>query len=249
MLFALTLFVGLSTFVGAFSCSDENAAKSYTPLTEDQKAKQALDDEDFPLAIELYKALIEKYPDEYQRYPLLATAYAASAGVSVLSILKGSLGGGGGEEEDKEESENSSDSGLFAQLDSSVPSDPSDDELDDIQLAVETLQAVPEDLRSRDGGLAYSASAALLLDIYLAASSTMNLNKFTEVGEDGQLDRDKLEEMSPEDVDRILTNLESIAEAQGSEMSETVAKTLAKIEEQEGETTKERLINYIIANQ
>jgi hypothetical protein len=228
------------------SCSDKNAATSYTDLTDDEKARQALNDEDFPKAIELYKALVEKYPEDYERYPLLATAYAANAGVSVLSILKGSLGGG---EEEEEEEEDEGGGSVFDSLDSTVPTDPSDDALSDIQLAVDTLQEVPEERLGEDGGYAYSASSALLLDIYLAASSTMHLNKFREVGADGQIDQDKLEEMSDEEVDVILGNLQAIADAEGSDLAGSVEETLEAIDAQEGETSRERLINYIISKQ
>jgi hypothetical protein len=76
----------------------------------------------------------------------------------------------------------------------------------------------------------------------------MALNKFVAKTDAGELDVDQLQEMSDEDVDRILGNLEEISDRGDEQLGESVEEVLKKVDEQEGDSRRERLINYIIAN-
>jgi hypothetical protein len=233
----ITLFVICFGFF--VSCGTTNQAEKYTTDTDDEAARKALDAKDYEKAIELLEGLIEKDPTGYQRYPLLATAHAGLAKVDVFSVLKGQISGDSG-----------GDGGgtIFDQMAKLVPDKPSDAQFENIDAAIEWLELMPESHRSPNGTYSYAPSSAFLLNVYSAISSTMALNKFVAKTDSGELDVDQLEEMSDEDVERILGNLEGISDRGDEQLGESVEEVLKKVDEQEGDSRRERLINYIIAN-
>lgn len=225
------------------TCSTKNAATSYTADTAEEKARKALDGEDYPTAIEEYEKIVEADPSRYNLYPLLAAAYAGAAGIDLVNIVKAQFGNGseGG-------------GNLFDQLGNYVPSEPSDAQLESIRAAVNVLKSMPEAERDpSQNSNDYASAAAFQLTLYLAVSSAMNINKFVVRTDSGALDPEKLESMTDADVEAILGNLEDIVLTQtggqtNEALSQQVDSTLAAINNQPGSTQKEKLISYLNQN-
>lgn len=223
------------------TCSTKNAATSYTTDTAEEKARKALDSEDYSTAIEEYEKIVEADATRYDLYPLLAAAHAGAAGIDLVNIVKAQFGSesGGGN--------------LFDQLGNYVPSEPTDDQLTSIRAAVNILKSMPEVERDPGSDKDYASAAAFQLTLYLAVSSAMNINKFVVRTDTGTMDPEKLENMTDEDVEAILGNLEDIVLTQtggqaNEALSQQVDNTLAAINNQPGATQKEKLISYLNQN-
>jgi tetratricopeptide (TPR) repeat protein len=218
-----------------FGCDTASKAKPYAALTQEEKAREALDAQDYETAIELFQELVEGEPEEYERYRYLAAAYAASAGFDIIEVAKGDMGGGSGS--------------LLDTLGSFLPADPTPEQLERMELAKDTLLAIPAELRSKDNTeVAYSSGAAVQLEFYQSAYTIMYINRFAQVTPEGQLDPARLESMSDEDVTNILSNFSQVAAAGGEGVPAAAQNVLSQIDQQEGATQREKLINYLNAS-
>lgn len=232
-----SLLSALSVCSVVHGCSTDNKAASYTDETDEEKAKKALDAKDFPKAIELYKALFVAEPERYDLMPFLSVAYAGNAGVDIINLMK--------QQFDAASSGGNSD--MFSMLGSFLPTDPTDDQLADIQLAIDTLEAMPEEHRTA-GTYDYSEAAATQLSLFLAASSVMLINKVSGLGT-GTLDPDRLANMTDAEADAIFATLGDVVAngktPSGEAIGGAAQSTLDAIEAQEGATTREKITNYL----
>lgn len=221
------------------ACSTKNAATPYSKDTPEEAARRALDNEDYAAAIEGYGKIVEDAPTRYDLYPLLAAALGGAAGLDIVNIVKAQFAGA------------SSGQGLFAQLGSYIPAEPTEAQLQAIRDAVDVLQSMPESERDpAQSSNDYASAAAFQLTLYLAVSSTMNINRFVSYTESGSLDPAKLEMMTDADVEAILGNLEDIAAAHTGGVNNEALRaktdiTIAEINAQPGDTQKEKLISYL----
>jgi tetratricopeptide (TPR) repeat protein len=214
-------------------CGTQNQATSYVSLTQDEKAREALDAQDYEKAIELYEELIAAEPEKYERYRYLAAAYASAAGFDIISVAKSDVGGSGS---------------LLDAMGSFLPADPSVEQLTNMGLAKDTLLRIPAELRSKDNTeVAYASGAAVQLEFYQSAYSIMYINRFAQATPTGELDPARLDSMSDADVSNILDNFAQVAAQGGEGVPAAAQKVLTEIDEQEGATQKEKLINYLKA--
>lgn len=214
-------------------CGTATKAGPYGNLTADEKARQALDDEDYPKAIELYTQLIQDDPESYERYRFLAAAYAAEAGFDIIEVAKGSGSLGGS-------------SSLLDSLGSFLPKDPTIEQLESMRLSKDTLLSIPAEYRSKDNTeVAYASGAAVQLEFYQSAYAIMYLNRFSSSTSAGGLDQDKLQTMTDADVDNILNNLTQVAASGGTGVPAAAQAVLSKVDQQDGTSNKDKLINYL----
>lgn len=241
---ALALILGAFIACGSgnlFDCDNPSAVTPCSEKSPDEKARLALDRGDYDTAISILLELIEQEPEEYQRYTLLAAAYAARSGFLILDVLKSSFTGGN--------------TNAFDAVSSFVPSVDVVGELryadvvSDMGQAVASLKAIPEALRDKTSGEKYSKSADLQLSLYQSAYSVMYLNQFIRLGTDGKPDPEKLKSMSPEDALIVLENLRAAGALQGDggnpELAGKIDSTLTAIDSAPGETSRDRLVNYV----
>ncbi len=225
----------LVLLLAAFGCDTASKAKPYASLTKDEEAREALDALDYDTAIEIYNELIEAEPEEYERYRYLAAAYAASAGFDIIEVAKGDIGGSSGS--------------LLDALGSFLPADPTPEQLVNMALAKDTLLSIPTEYRSKDNTeVAYASGAAAQLEFYQSAYSIMYINRFAQVTPEGNLDPARLETMTDEDVSNILNNFSQVAATGGEGVPAAAQNVLNQIDQQEGATQKEKLINYLNAS-
>ena len=227
-------FVSLFSFISG-GCGTRNLAESSTENTPEEKARIALNEEDWDLAIQLYTELIAEDATEFKYHPLLGTCYAGRAGVDLLNIVKAQFDSG-----------SSASGGIFDTIGGFLPQDPSDVQMSDIGLSVSTITSMPVDHRSETGTYSYSAESYFQLNLYTASQSGMFVNKFSEKTETGELNQEKLQEMSEAEVDSLLANLGGVADGD-DELAAGVSEALDGINSQEGGTSKEKLINYLNA--
>ena len=235
---SMALIRGLTCLFLLTGCSSENLFEGQTEETEDEAARALLEKEDWDGAITAYEALIAKEPSEYFRFPLLAAAYAGRSGVSVLAIMEGVINsaasGGGG------------DGGVISAIGNHVPPEPTDAQMSDIRAAILRVEAMPQDHRSGTA-YSYSSETSTQLTIYFGAESAMILNKYTPEETDAVTAED-LENMSDAEVDAMIANISSMAEAGGEDLGPAAEEALAAINSAEGATQKEKLINYLSEN-
>jgi hypothetical protein len=228
----------MALLIGSGGCDTENRLARYSELTPEDKAKQALDRKDYDEAIRLYGEILAGNGARYDLYPLLAVAEAGKAGVSVLDMVRSQISaqGGGGD--------------ILSSLSQFVPANPTDEQINYLSLAVDQLKSLPEANRTDVVVYPYAASAAFQLQLYLGAHSIMVMSKYKTTTLEGKVDRQRLEEMKDEEVSSILNNLKSMTEyapetVDGQVVSAKVDEVLSKIDTMPGETTKEKLLNYI----
>jgi hypothetical protein len=216
-------------------CGTATKAEPYATLTDDEKARQALDDQDFEQAIERYKKLVEGDPENYERYRFLAAAYAAAAGFDIIEAAKSTSSGG----------ESGS---LIDSLGQFLPADPSADQMEWMRLSKETLLSIPSEFRSKDNTeVSYAAGAATQLEFYQSSYAIMYINQFAKFSDSGSLDPSRLESMTDEDVENILSNFTQVASTGGAGVPAASQAILTSIEAKEGATQREKLINYLNA--
>lgn len=221
----------------ADGCSTQSAGGAYSEMTDDERAKQALDEGRFDDAIDIYTPLVEAEPENYSRHPLLAAALAARAGIDLVGSMAGGTGESGG-------------GSAFDTLGQFVPTSPTDEQMTDLDRAIATLEAMPESHRNGDGTYDYSAGAALQLTLYQTMRSIMLVNRFAVRTDTGSIDPTSLQSMSDEEVAAVLDGLAAAAASspdsvQGQAISTVLSQTLAGVDEQEGETRKDKLIAYM----
>ncbi len=224
----MLLLINLLVLAG---CGTQSKAGAYADKTKEEEALEALEAEDFAKAIELYLELIEEDPENYPLYRYLASAYASSAGFDIIEAIKGTSSGGGS---------------LLDTLGKFVPSDPSADQIEEMRAAKEAILTMPIEHRSKDSTeFDYASGAAMQLEFYQAAYSIMYINKFAQVNATGTLDQERLQSMTDEDVDQILNNLTDVAANGSTGVPAAAQSVLAKVDAEEGESRRDRLISYL----
>lgn len=226
----------IATILGALwsSCGTGTKAGPYATLTKEEQARDALDQLDYERAVTLYKELVEADPENYELYRYLAAAYAALAGFDIIEVAKSDPGASGS---------------LLDTLGSFLPADPTTEQLEAIGLAKDTLLSIPAELRSKDNTeVEYASGAAVQLEFYQTAYSIMYINRFAKVTPTGELDPEALESMTDEDVTNILNNFAQVAATGGEGVPAAAQAVLQQIQQQEGVTDKEKLINFLNAS-
>ena len=236
VLLASFFFCSSGTLLNLSSCSTENQAEPYEEETTEEKAKKALEAKQFDAAIEHYEALLISDPERYDFVTLLASAYAGRAGIDLVSLLKNSLSKSEG-------------SDVLGQVAAFVPSSPTESQMLDTDTAIVRLRAIPEALRDPSAKEDYAVSANLQLVLYATAAAAMTLNQLAAKLSTGDFDPDKLSAMSEAQVDAILNNLLTAAQAGASGSAQAAGQgaqaVLTQVANQPGETNKEKLINYL----
>lgn len=213
-----------------FDCNEGYASSQCERLTKDEQARLALDRNDMDSAVELLTELIAEEPSNYQRYPLLAAAYAGKSGLDLFNVVTADFGGS---------------SSILQVMESFLPMPDElgssyNDSLTDMSSAVSTLLAIPESLRSSTSSDKFAASAVLQLTLYQSAYGVMYLNKFTYGA--GGYDPSLLASMTPEDAVIILNAFIGAASAAGGGgASSSATAAISAIQSQPGATDRERL--------
>ena len=217
------------------SCSSNNIAEPYTELTTEEKAKKALDDQDFTAAIELYESLISADETAYGYYRFLAAAYAGAGGFEVLSAIKQTLNnasqGSGGSIVD-----------LTASL---LPANPTDKQIEMIGKARDQMLALPAAYRdSENADIEDPVSAATQLSLYSTASAMIIINKYTYTPTDGSQAPD-INDMTDAEVDQFFANLQAAASQSDGSVSSSIEETINAIDSKPGASRREKLIAYM----
>lgn len=226
--------IGLA--ISLSQCSGTNLFESGTTKTPDEMARIALEKEDWDTAVDLYADLVNNNPEDYWRFPLMASALAGRAGIDILSIAAGILTGGAS-------------SNILGEIGKYVPKDPTADELADLASAIARLEAIPAENRAASGPFAYSSEANTQLTIYRGAESSMILNKYQPAdakdSATSSYDRDNLEGMSETEVASIMGNIQGMADDGDESLGPSAQSTLDAINSTPGDTQKEKLLNYL----
>ena len=223
-----------------YACSsDKNQLEKYSKMTDDDKAKQALDTKDYDAAIAYYTDLVAADPEGYWRYPLLSASYSGKAGIDVLSIVKNQLSSASGKSIN-----------LLADMGELLPKDTAGDTTTLLKSAKSVLESMPAEQRSTNGTYAYSVGASSQLNLIEGMLAVSIVNKYTTLDTAGTVDRTKLEQMPDAEVAEFLDVLTTMSQDDsnstlGSTMKKSAADTLEKVNAMEGATDKERLMNYI----
>ncbi len=225
-------------------CGTKNQAETYVDKDPEEKARIALNAGDYDTGIEILEPLCETQSagesDEkyYSRFPLLASAYAAKAGIDLLGILKQNGSSGGG-------------SGFLSQLDGFIPAAPTEDEVATLKKGITLMNSMPDEYRDeKNAEITYAKSVAFQLLLYQSAYSIMYMKLFLSVNADGSIDLAKLSEMSVEDAANILSSLLDASNAagdnpQGEALKEKMNEAISSIDSQDGADDRERLMNYM----
>lgn len=238
----LVLIVPLSA-CGTKNVADCDEGRPPIPCserTDDEKARQALDDKDWDTAIELLVRLKEDEPERYDRYPLLAAAYAGRAGFDVFGFARQSGEASGG----------SAVNLVNKFLPSADGSDPETyaNYVGDMHLAVETLKGIPADELGSTSAADYAESALLQLSIYEASYAFMFLQQFVTPTATG-LDVSRFESMTEEEAIAVIRSLEDVTaleQVPGNAAIQTqVQSALDSIDSQDGADYREKLRQYM----
>ena len=211
--------------------------------TDDEVAMLALNNGNLTKAQTLLEKLIEENPTDWFRYPRLAAVYARQGGFDLINIID--IKGGGG--------------GFLGVVGEFLPTPNPDDItsyvalVEKVGLAKDTLLLMPSTERI-PGDTLYGASAEIQLTLYQTAYSIMFMNQFALPSSDGSgdLDPERLEEMTPEDAAVILDNLAQASRNSEQSDPETAAKIDAALEEIDafpGADNKEKIVNYLNASE
>lgn len=231
----IVLFFVLTFILGA--CDTKSKAGPYAELSNAEKARQALDAQDYSRAIDLYKLVITDDPTDYESYRFLSAAYAGAGGFDIFTAIEATLEGATTE----------SGSSPLQALGDFVPSNPTEDQIESLRLAAETIALLPPEYRSYEHPeIETSSSAAQQMEFYQTAYSLITINKFASVTDAGGIDPAKLETMTDQDVDAILGSFENIAAAgNDSVMSSAATEILAQIDAAPGGSRRDKLIDYL----
>jgi hypothetical protein len=188
------------------SIEAENPTSSCERLGYDDDATKLLDaaaaesdpnvaKEKYAVAAEILSRLAIFYPEEYTRYGRLAAAYAGAAGVEMTAFLKAMAASGGGIFDMGKES-------LSSPEDDSYESDKAN-----LQEAVVWINQKIE----KEAKATLPTSDQLQMTVYQMAETLVIANGFLVKTADGSWDQEAIDNISPEDVDAIIGNLDSIA--------------------------------------
>lgn len=248
LLFACLIRCGQGSMVECGQdLAKETEQSNCTPKTDDERAMLALNSGDLDLAKSLLEALIEAHPLEYFRYPRLASVYASLAGFDLTDIS--SFGGGGG---------SGGDDSFLGSVGRFLPTPEADDldgfsqKVDLMGQAKEILMDMPAAHRTKGSEYFYAASAELQLTLYSSAFSVMYMNQFAIPSTDGSgdIDPDRLRDITAEDAVIILQSLADAADSsdESPENAAAIREALAEIESQEGENDREKIIAFLEAD-
>jgi hypothetical protein len=146
-------------------------------------------------AAEIMAKLVVFYPDEYERFGRLAASYAGAAGVELASFLKAMSQSSGGIFEMGKET-------LSSPTDSSYEADK-----ENLKLAVTWIDKKISD----EGKQTTSTGDSLQATVYRMAETLVIANGFLVKSADGTWDQAAIDNLSPDDVDAIINNLDTIA--------------------------------------
>ena len=203
------------------------------PKSDDERAMLALDAGDLALAQSILEPLIEKYPEEYFRYPRLAAVYADLGGFKLLDVAQATKNGGGGVGADSVDS--------FIPIPVGGQMDVYLAQIEWIKKAKDLLFVMPEDERQKDNGKFYGASAQLQLILYQTMYSLMQIKRFTTSVAD-------LSQLTAADATELLSSLLKTAEVSGNvnpELADKVKGFTDKINAQEGATNQDKVSKYL----
>lgn len=229
---ALVLCAFITSSCGSanfFDCHAGYAGSKCARLTKDEEARVALDDGDMTTAVEILAQLVAEEPDIYERYPLLAAAYAGKSGLDIFNVVTANFGGN---------------SSILQVMEAFVPTPTTlgiayDASLRDMNSGIQILTAIPASLRATTSSDKYATSAVLQLTLYQAAYGVMLLNKFTYSA--NGYDPSLLATMTAEDAAMILQAFLGAAEAASGGAATSVASALSAIQSQPGSTDVEKL--------
>jgi hypothetical protein len=222
----VTSSCGTSNF---FDCDSGYADSKCARLTKDEEARIALDRGDMATAVELLAELVADEPDVYERYLLLAAAYAGKSGLDIFNVVTANFG---------------SDNSILQIMDAFIPTPTTlgsayESSLRDMNFGIQTLISIPPNLRIATSSNKYATSAVLQLTLYQAAFGVMLLNKFS-YGSNGY-DPSLLASMTAEDAAMILNAFLGAAEAAGGSAATSVISALSDIQSQPGSSDQEKL--------
>ena len=234
--------MGCGGTANVFDCTAARRVSKCTPITDEEKAHKDLDAGDYDNAITLLIDLIAKEPTKYQRYPVLAAAYAARAGLDIFNISQAKFSSGGS---------------IFDQLSGYIPTPKDkgalfDASLADMKAATSTLKGMPAEFLAQSADR-YAASANLQLSLYQTAYGVMYLDKFAISQTSGKVDINQLKTMTEADAVTVLASLKSAADVPAANnnpaLQSKINDTLGKIAAQKGSTQSERIQAYVAAQQ
>jgi hypothetical protein len=218
----------------AFSCGTDNKMEPYSPLTDEQSARQAVDKKDWQTAIDLYAKIIGADSERYDLVPLYATALAGKGGITVLQIVIDQLG-----------SASEAGSGVGALLDGMVPANADSAMLASVDAAVDVIATIPSAVLDADTEL--NSTVLLQHSIYATVYTAMLLDSLVGLDENGNFDPSAFASMTDEEASAILDafiQAGSIGGGEG-EFSSTMQTAANQIDSMEGDNTKEKLENFL----
>ena len=208
--------------------------------TPDERAQAKLNSGDYDGAITELGDLIAAEPATYSRLPILAAAYAARAGLNILTVAKSNFSGGGSIVDAFS---------AFIPTPKTVGKAAYKTHVTDMQSAVAALKKIPAALLATTSASAYASSASLQQTIYTAAYGVMFLNEFAISSDTGKLDQTQLATMSESDADAIINNFASTGQIPAvgatAAVQAQITATLVKINAEPGATNKEKIAAYM----
>lgn len=230
----------------AADCDGGQAGVPCSERTQDEEARLALERGDYESAVTILEKLVADQPENYQRFALLAAAYAAKAG---FDLFKAASQGN---------TTSSESGGLTSSVGKFLPTPQQQgdtkyaESIVTMGKAVATLKAIPAAKRSATATEKYSTSAALQLTLYTVAYSVMYMNKFAYSSTTGAFDPSKLATMTAADAAAILGALADAGASYGGESGEalktSIDKALTDINGQPGASDNDKLQSYIATN-
>lgn len=239
ILLIAALLGGCGGTANVADCEDGKKQVPCNERTKEEDARKALDAGDLDTAIELLTQLLADEPTDYSRNPLLGAAYASRAGFDILNVAKAKFSSGGS---------------LLEQMAAFLP-DPADRgvagyelSLADMKASVDVLRLIPNEKLVDTTAEKYAASAVLQLTLYQAAYSVMYLNKFVISATTGQVDLTQLSSMTDADALIVINNLIAAGQIPNSDdpaLQQRVNEALADIQDQDGNTDKDKLRAFV----
>ncbi|MEN9529786.1 MAG: hypothetical protein RI932_1659 [Pseudomonadota bacterium] len=186
------------TWPAVTSCG-RNIVASYAPANEQEKAELAMEAGNFTEAADRLTALLTGEPDNHNARSLLASAYAAQAGISALGLIKSA-------------GSSSSASGNSMQRFNAILPDATTTNLERMSKACESMALIPVDARTSEIKLQYG--------LFFSAYAFLQVKYFTTQAE-------ALAALSADDAVKLIQTLAQAAEAGGSSPLSKAASTFS----------------------
>ncbi len=220
------------------------AAKSRcVEQTDDEKAVAALNSADYQTVIDILKPLIDAEPTAYFRYPRLATAYAGLAGFDLANAATAKSSGA----QDGLNAFNA-----FLPAIDALRLDLYHEYLGYMGQARDLLASMPEEQRTADTDIYYSASSEFQYVLYLCLHVTMCLNVYQFFVDGDSIDADGLFAFKECPATEMIANLLQAAlaaQSNNQELSSKVKELETKILGEEGANAQAKLEAYVIKQQ